>query len=184
MKKIIITCIIVSVTLILASCEGSNSSISPIEVGPDSDCTDCGVNDPTIENGTNLANRLELEALAEQGSSTLTLTYSKANDSQGPRVAELRLSLSPDLTFVSAKAGSALTEAGKELISQVEEDGVIRLVALSGSSVSEIGSGVLATVQVTRSGNGLSTAELLLDRPLFAPAQANDGLLVDGKVTF
>ncbi|MCU0661490.1 MAG: hypothetical protein MUC50_04085 [Myxococcota bacterium] len=110
--------------------------------------------------------------------------FERTLDSAGPRVAELRLSLSPDLTFVSAQAGSALSESGKELIAQAEDGGVVRLVAVSASSVAEIGSGVLATVKVQRRGSGPSTAELLLETPLFAPAEANEGLLVDGKVTF
>lgn len=129
-------------------------------------------------------NHIFLEVSSGQDDADVSVNFEKAADSQGPRVAELRLSLSPDLTFVSAQAGPALTEAGKDLIAQVEEDGVIRLVALSASSAAEIGSGVLATVKVRRSGSGPSTAELLLDRPLFAPQEATQGLLIDAKVTF
>ncbi len=139
--------------------------------------------DATTTNSSS-RNRLLLEAAIGESGPFLTLTHFKPSTTQGPRVAEIRLALSSDLTFVSAQAGSALNESGKELITQVDGNGVIRLVAVSASSVSEIGSGVLATVTVKRKGTGPSTAEILLDSPLFAPAVANEGLLVDGKVTF
>jgi hypothetical protein len=148
------------------------------------DTTVDGTSSPPVStDNTDLENRNHVSLVASSSGRTLELAYEPA-DAVQPRVAELRVQLSSDVTFASATAGDALTDAGKELISQVEPGNIVRLVALSAGSATTIGGGTLATISISRKGSGPSSAELLLDRPLFAPAEANDGLLVDGDVSF
>jgi hypothetical protein len=158
------------------SSEGMNHNIKNSQID------DTKRQEGTPDNGTQ--NSITLVASADSNLDVIAIHFEKAPAAHGPRVAELRLSLSDNLSFVSAHAGEALQAAGKDLIAQVDNEGVIRLVAFAGSNVNEVGSGVLATVKVKRQGSGPSTATLLLDNPLFAPAEANEGLLVNGQVTF
>jgi len=94
----------------------------------------------------------------------------------GPRVIELKLDHSDNLTFVGASAGAALLAAGKQLVAQVPAPGRLRLVALSTGSMDEVMSGDLVELRFRRSGTGTATVDFEGDGPVFAPAEANQGL--------
>lgn len=143
-----------------------------------------GIDDPNLPPDDEKTSSIRLEREEHPNLKKLNIVYQKGADAKGPRVAEIRLALSSDLNFVSAGAGDALEEANKELIGQKLEDGTVRLVAFAASNITEIGSGILASVLFESDGNGSSTVGILVDRPLFAPDEANQGLLVDEKITF
>lgn len=158
---------------------------SPLEVpsmgGPtaqdDSDDTVGQDSTPTDDRS-----QIWLEALAgsELGA---RVSYTLEAGKTGPRVGEIVLKLSPSLRFVSAVTGQSLKDAGKELVAQPLVDGTVRLVFLSATNTQTLGSGDLATLQLERISNEPGKVEFVLGKPLFAPQEANDGLLVGAPLT-
>ena len=109
---------------------------------------------------------------------SVRLDLNRRADSQGPRVAEILLRHSDNLRFVSTEAQEAVTTAGKELVAQARDDGVVRLVIFGTTSLSELDSGPLARLEFRKTGTGKATLSVLPEMPIFAPAAANQGLLL------
>ncbi|MEZ4267716.1 MAG: hypothetical protein R3F39_15155 [Myxococcota bacterium] len=101
--------------------------------------------------------------------------YARPDAAEAPRMVEVRLKLSGGATLATAMAGPALTAAGKELVTQVEADGTVRLVGFATGNLARIGPGVIAEVDLTR-GAGPVEVALVDGTPAFAPAAANNGL--------
>ena len=121
---------------------------------------------------------LSLALMQESGGkSTVQLRFAKPSEAAGPRVLELRLKLE-GLKAAKVSKGAALASAGKELISQTKEPGILRLIAYSSASTAEVGSGVLAELELDHTPGKKGRLTILTDRPLFAPELAQAGLLV------
>ncbi len=155
--------------LLLLACQGAPA---PSEGPPASE--------PESAAEASLANTtLELTVL-DQSEDTLSvrLDFNRRSDKQGPRVAEILLRLSDNLRFVSAEAQDAVTTAGKELVAQAKDGGVVRLVIFGTTSLSELESGPLARLEFRKTGAGKATLSVLPEMPIFAPVEANQGLLL------
>ncbi len=110
--------------------------------------------------------------------SKVDVHFVQGTEVEGPRVLELRVALSGPVELLSAERGTALEHAEKEFIVQQREPGVVRLVAYAASNTHEVDSGLLARLKLRRTGPGAIRADLLTDRPVFAPAAAQQGLWI------
>lgn len=149
-------------------------------------CPGCETNEPSredsedtqIEETEQRTNQLLLRSDGE----VLSLVLLRGTESEGPRMAEIYLHLDGNAAFDTATAGAALTDAGKALVSQVKEDGRLRLVMYASDNTKRMESGVLAQIKVRRDGPGKIVARIDTDTPLFAPHKANDGLSVGDPI--
>ena len=95
-----------------------------------------------------------------------------------PRMMELHLSLSDNLSLVSATKGPAAEAVAKDLV-VLEKDGhVLRTVLFSAQNLERLGEGVLARYRLKRGDSGPARVEILNKMPVFAPPEANKGLLL------
>ena len=111
------------------------------------------------------------------------LWYAPAEGQAGPRAMELWLRLPDGVTLASAEAGEAATAAGKTLVAQAHEGNELRLVIYGTASLDRVAAGRIASLQLnvddTIAGAAGPVQLELLDRlPIFAPAEANVGLLL------
>ncbi|MBM4318875.1 MAG: hypothetical protein FJ125_02705 [Deltaproteobacteria bacterium] len=130
---------------------------------------------PSSPGGATLA--LELAA-QDDGAIVVDLRYARRPEQAGPRVVELYLGLSDNLGFAAAEPGEAAIRAGKQLTVQPGADGTLRTVLLSPSSVAQIDSGLLARYRLTRRSPGPARVEILDRTPVFAPVEANEGVVL------
>ncbi len=108
------------------------------------------------------------------------LEYRRRPEQPGPRVAELQLALT-GVEFQAATAGDSASRAGKQLVAQ-PSDGRLRLVLYGTGSLERLDSGTLAQLTLRRTGP-VGRLELLSDDPVFAPSEANDGVLLGAPLT-
>jgi hypothetical protein len=114
----------------------------------------------------------------EGKSHELALKYVRGEGASGPRVVELFVRLSKNLTYDDAEPGGAADRAGKDVVVQDKGDGLLRVLAYSSASLSELDTGDLVSLTVHKTGELPASAEILTDNPMFAPQAASDGLLV------
>lgn len=143
----------------------------------------CNRDDNGVEPGVQEADYHHLILTAENQEVSgellaIDLAYTRKALSPGPRVMEAFLRFSDNLRYSSATQGEAIVAAGKTLVVQKREKGLLRIMAFSATSISELDSGLLATLRFEKTGTGTATLEILTDRPIFAPAETNQGLLV------
>jgi hypothetical protein len=100
----------------------------------------------------------------------------------GPRMIELWLNISNVAELVASSPGTALEDSGKEFVIQDKGNGLFRAIAFSSSNVNSIGSGELAVVALRRASPGTMRVEILTDRPMFAPQEAQQGLIVGDPI--
>jgi hypothetical protein len=127
---------------------------------------------------------LSLRVLPASGTAsevTVEATLNVPADS-APRVMELQLKHSPELEYKGADKGKALEAASKELVVQDKGPELVRALAFAGGNTNSIGSGTLVTFRFAAKGQGPYRLELLTDKPIFAPPQANAGLHVSDPV--
>jgi hypothetical protein len=120
--------------------------------------------------------KLWLSAVQGQDVVTLDVNYEKG-ETAAPRVADIRIAHSEALTLKGATAGEGATSVGKELTTQEPVPNVIRLILLS-KDTRELKSGVLAQIKLAKTGSGESKLDILMDKPVFAPAEAMQGLVI------
>ena len=106
------------------------------------------------------------------------LRHNPRADKPQPRVMELHLRLSENLSYVSATAGAAATTAQKELVVQPKEGGVLRTMIFSAQSLERLGEGALVRFRLSKTSAAPARVELLDKMPVFAPPEANEGLLL------
>jgi len=97
----------------------------------------------------------------------------------GPRVADIRVAYSEQMELVGSTLGSGAE--GKELTVQTPQPGLLRLVLLSRDAT-EMASGELVELKFRRVSAGPAKFDLLLDKPVFAPAAAMQGLIIGDPV--
>ncbi len=123
---------------------------------------------------------LELSANGDD----LLLTYERATDASGPRIVEVLVRHSETLQLEEGVPGSAAVAAGKDVIVQRRDPTTLRVLVFSSSNTQELDSGVLAVLRLNRTSEAPARAEILLDKPLFAPQSAQRGLTVSDPITF
>lgn len=124
---------------------------------------------------------LAVEPTDEAGVYELHVEYARGADAAGPRVVELRLEHSDNVSLLDFASGEAVERAGKELRVQ-ERDGVFRTIVYSSSNIVELDSGRIATLRLKRDGAEQGRVSILVDQPIFAPQLAEQGLLVGDAV--
>jgi len=120
--------------------------------------------------------KLWLTAQETPSSVTLTVRYEKG-ETAAPRVADIRIAHSESLVLADSAAGAGALAAGKELTTQEPQPGVVRLVLLSRDA-HELGTGELAQLNFKKNAPGPAKVDILMDRPVFAPAESMQGLAI------
>jgi len=93
----------------------------------------------------------------------------------GPRTVELWVAYSESLQFVAAEKGESLISSMKVLVVQDHGDRV-RLVIFGTASLERIQEGELTTLHFRRQSDGPATVNFVAQMPIFAPADAQQGL--------
>ncbi len=115
---------------------------------------------------------------------TVDVSYLRRDTQAAPRMMELWLHVGADLAFVDAEPLEALELAGKELVVQPRDDGVLRLVVYAANNLATIDSGPIARLTLSTHSGQLSDAAVTIEErmPMFAPADANEGVLLGPPV--
>ena len=132
----------------------------------------------TVAGDTVGQRRVWLEAETDGEDVQLRVRFERPLAGSGPRVAEIVIERSDNLELVSAGAGEAAEAAGKQVVVQEQPDGALRVLMFAPGNVTELGSGAIAQLHLRRTGAAAAKLDLRTDKPLFAPAQANEGLRI------
>ena len=171
-KQIKIVAVACLVVLTMGACATESPSSQP--TGPKSTDDSDPPDRPT----------LSLIVSANDDDVVLDVRYGRPDEAVAPRIAELVITHSPGLAFGSCQKGYVLEQAQKNLIVQKRNPGELRAVAYSSSNLLDISSGILMTCQFERIDAAPQEIGLSTQKPIFAPAEANTGLLVDDNVVF
>src|SRR4029079_17938042 len=99
------------------------------------------------------------------------------------RMLEAFIEASQPVTLAGHEIGGAASAARKQVIVQQKDDRHLRVIVFASDNVNELGDGVLTTLQLDPEDDAPLTLDILTERPLFAPAGANDGLVLGDPVT-
>lgn len=121
-------------------------------------------------------------AFQKDGKVAVDLLFAKDEDKPGPRMMELFIRTSAGLTWVSSEVLSATTDAGKQLVVQAPADGTVRVLVFATDNLNRLESGPLARI-VFASGGENGNLEMLNQRPIFAPAEADWGITLGKPLT-
>ena len=140
---------------------------------------------PAIETQNPVANETLRLATVTSSDSQLVVDvlYAPRAEQPGPRAVELHLRASPSLTYVSGSALEAASRAGKQLVVQGADTGALRVLLYGTGSLDRIAAGALCRLTFSRAPGQPATLELQPHMPVFAPAEANDGVLLGGPLT-
>jgi hypothetical protein len=125
---------------------------------------------------------LQATTAAIDGQLTAQLRFTRTAD-EGPRIAEIWLRHSPDVVFLSATAGDATSRVQKQLVAQVQDDGMVRLIVFSAQNTERIDSGNLANITFSVVSDGPAQIEIVDKMPVFAPPPSNAGLLLGAPIS-
>jgi hypothetical protein len=116
--------------------------------------------------------------LVEQSAARVVvdLYYQRQADQPAPRAVELFLKASEGLLYEESERLSAAEAAGKRLVVQSNGLGPLRVTLFGTESLDRLDSGPLARFTFHRSGGARATLRILPGDPVFAPAEANQGL--------
>ena len=127
---------------------------------------------------------LELRAAEPTGDGAVVdLHFNRGDKAEAPRMMELRLRLH-GLRYVSSEALSAATAAGKQVVVQ-DDEGVLRTVIYATGNLNRLDSGPLVRYRLSREASakvgfadptGNARVEILEQRPIFAPPEADLGV--------
>ncbi len=98
----------------------------------------------------------------------------RAPDDRRPRMVDVRVRWSQGWTLSDNKAGDAAAAAQKSLVVKPVSDTEARVLVFSSSNTQRLSDGVLAQLSLSGSGNG--TIEIVPLPPMLAPAEAEPGL--------
>lgn len=118
---------------------------------------------------------------AQDGALEVSVNFSLEAGKSGPRVAEIFLRHSGNLKYESFKKGGAVLDAEKQLVVQPTKDG-LRAVIFSSANLENLESGALVQYRFTKTDDSPATLEVMTEKPIFAPEEANHGLLVGDPV--
>ena len=123
--------------------------------------------------------------VTEQGAEhvVVEVRYDRAADATGPRMMELLLRPSDGLAYVSSEALASVTGADKQLVVQEQEGATLRTVVFATTNTNRLGPGPIARYRFKRTGAGGTAVEFIESRPVFAPPEADVGLVLGKPVT-
>ncbi len=127
---------------------------------------------------------LALQAAAvDDGRLAADLVYTRGAGQVGPRVAEVALAYPADvLAYDEALPGDSLVGTGKRLVVQ-DRNGTLRVVFFAADNLAPVDSGTLARLTFRRVGPGTARLGFTGEPGVFAPEEANRGLLFGAAVT-
>jgi hypothetical protein len=114
---------------------------------------------------------------------SLSIEYRKKQNQPGPRVVELYVKYSAEIELVSYATGTATADGKKELIVQKVEVGLLRIIIYSSNNTNQLNSGSLVSLVFNKISGGSARFEMLVDKPIFAPPEANNGLIIGDPIT-
>ncbi len=127
--------------------------------------------------------KIVLKARYDDQKTLISIYFNRAEQNDGPRMAEIYLKHPTEWNFSEAVEGNAVSDAQKQLIVQEAEEGLLRVLVIASDNINEMQSGTIATLKFEREDGERGTVEILTDRPpIFAPEEANEGLLVGDPV--
>jgi hypothetical protein len=119
---------------------------------------------------------LSLSVYDDAGSRS-RVALSLRGELQAPaRVAEIWLAYTPNLRLVDSAAGAAV--GNKAFVVQPRAGGRLRTIVYSATDLSGIGEGTVGSYVFERIGPGEATIQIVPQGQVFAPAGANEGLVV------
>lgn len=140
-----------------------------------------------IETGRNLDEirpTLSIQQINQTGPNTeFSLLYHKRDGQVSPRTAELFVSYSEQMEYMTSKRGQAIIMANKDLIVQKPTDGVLRVIIMSTGNLNHLESGELARLSFRGHGNQGHQIFIQERRSYFAPAEANIGVTIEDTPT-
>jgi hypothetical protein len=126
---------------------------------------------------------LQLAVVQQDGGSVVVeVSYHPDADAERPRVAELWLGHSPSLKLLASEARDAVTAAGKTLVVQDKGEEGLRTIVYSSSNLDRVQGGAIARYQFLVEGPGPHWVDLLERMPLFAPMEANIGIMLPARL--
>lgn len=130
--------------------------------------------------------RISMIGFSDNAKVEVLLDYVRETDSNyGPRIVELYMTYTNNMEYISSIEGDAIVKANKQLIIQNQKNKKqLRLVILASDNTNELDTGRLATLTFEKTDSEEATLRILTDKPIFAPTEANDGLLVSDPLTF
>ena len=135
-----------------------------------------------IETGRNLDEirpTLSIQQINQTGPNTeFSLIYHKRDGQVSPRTAELFVSYSEQMEYMTSKRGQAVITANKDLIVQKPTNGVLRVIIMSTGNLNHLESGELARLSFKGHGNQGHQIFIQERRSYFAPAEANIGVTI------
>ena len=117
------------------------------------------------------------------GTVAVDVNYVHKASRTAPRMMELYVRYADGLTYESAVPLAAVTAAGKQLVVQDQGGGLLRVVVYASGNTATLASGALARLTFGISGTPSGTVSLESRMPIFAPAEANDGVLLGPPLT-
>jgi len=121
-----------------------------------------------------------LSAVRTAEGATVSINYEQGAG-PAPRIADLRLAYSEGLEVGPVTVGASASTAGKELTVQEPQPNLVRMVLLSRDT-RELKSGELLQLAIKKRGAAAAKLDLLMDKPMFAPAEAMQGLLIGDPI--
>jgi hypothetical protein len=116
------------------------------------------------------------------GSVLVDLGYYPGEEAALPRAAEVWLSHGPGLQYVSSEPLKATAASGKSLVVQPREGGKVRSIVYSTANLDTLQPGPVARYRFEVLSEGPLWLEVERRMPTFAPAEANQGILLPDRL--
>ncbi len=135
--------------------------------------------DEVFENNNH---KLLLDVEDRYGEVFVDIQFFRAKVKNGPRMAEIFLKYPAGWNCVEGIDGKAVEIGQKQLILQEKEPGLLRVLVLASNNTIKLQTGTIASLRFDRNDGVRGTVEILTDKPIFAPDEANEGLIVGDPV--
>lgn len=187
-------CLLICVALFsLSGCERDSAQVVSLQGSSSGEATAPSeplINTPTAEPRPALDEglfTLELKMVRQTPEGAVVqLHYHRREHQVAPRTAEVLIEYPEELTLSGVTGLEATTRAQKDLIVQHPTPGRVRLVWMSIGHLGTIDSGPLAELTFSGAASARSAVHILSlpQRPWFAPAAANDGVMISEPLQF
>lgn len=177
----LITLCALTVTLSLSGCDRETSREFPSDeiVADNNIDVNTEINIPSYEQGKRPVLKLSLVgAKVDNDNLELAVDLFQPLDLPGARVMELFLKFSDNLEYVSANRGSTVDLAEKSFVSQVQDDHRLRVLVYSASNMNTMETGRVFVAKFKKNNDDRASIEITAEKPIFAPQEANNGLIV------
>lgn len=138
--------------------------------------------DETREVQSDVTLALVAEEVTEQRVK-VSLQYQRRETLEGPRAMEIFLSYDGALSFTSGQALAAAEVAGKEVVVQEREPGLLRVILYATSNLNRLDSGGLVELTFQRpSQGGGGTVDFVTERTKLAPTESMQGMMFSDRL--